>query len=330
MKILLTAEFFLSGQSTHVLDLAVQLRQLGHTVEIIFINIHTSIFSEYYDPMLKKARIKYYHTSNKTKIAQITRRFQPDIIHSHSSTIFNLTKNLAEITQTPYLVTCHGLGFSHMKYRKSLQNAERIITVGVNSAREILPLYKDKVIIIPNGIDIHRFKPAKKDTVFNVYYVGRIDWSKVYPLKELKKAVDKITHIRLIVVGNWQPPIKEIDFVPWQPRIENILKTANIVIGCGRSAREALACGCAVFLMNTKYDGLIDEILTQEPNFDFSGNIGRFNYDKLYQDLFSLISNRKRLSQVQNFSRQFAESSLSSLEMTKKILAVYEEILFSS
>lgn len=330
MKILLTTEFFLSGQSTHVIDLAVQLRQLGHTVEVVLTNIHTSVFTEYYGPMLKRARIKFYHTSNRTRIAQVAKRLQPDIIHSHSSTIFDLTKRLAQLIQTPYLVTCHGLGFSHEKYSEALQSAQRIITVGINSAREILPLYTEKVVIIPNGIDINRFRPSEKESLLNVYYVGRIDWSKVYPIKELKKAIEKIPQMQLIVVGNWQPPIKKIEFIPWQARIENLLKTANIVMGCGRTAREALACGCAVFLMNTRYDGLIDETLIQEPDFDFSGNIGRFNYDRLYQDLFSLMSNKKRLCALQHFSRQFAENSLSSLEMAKKILAVYEEITISS
>ena len=35
MRILLTTEFFLSGQSTHVLDLAIQLQKLGHPTELI-------------------------------------------------------------------------------------------------------------------------------------------------------------------------------------------------------------------------------------------------------------------------------------------------------
>lgn len=326
MRILLTTEFFLSGQSTHVLDLAIQLKKLGHPTELIFTGIHTGMFHSYYGPMLRKAGVVYHTTNYQARINQIVRSFRPDIIHSHSSTIFDLTKSIARLNRVPYVVTCHGLGFSHPKYRASLTGAEKIIAVGPNSAEEIMDEFEAKITIIPNGVDVERFAPAKKEKNLNIYYVGRLDWSKIQPIKRLADAVAAIPQLNLIIISNWQPPV-EAEFMPWQTDIEKILGRANIVAGCGRTAREALAAGCAVLLMNTRYDGIIDQKAVRQPDFDFSGNQGRFSFSRLREDLETLAGNRKRIRRLQRFSRAYAVDHLSSRQMAEKTLLVYEEAL---
>ena len=101
------------------------------------------------------------------------------------------------------------------------------------------------------------------------------------------------------------------------------------MVGCGRTAREALAAGCVVLLMNTRYDGIIDHQLVQEPDFDFSGNQGRFRFKRLLEDLSSLAANRKRIRRLQRFSRAYAVENLSSREMAQKVLAVYVQAVSS-
>ena len=182
MRILLTSEFFLSGQSTHVLDLAIQLKQLGHQVTIIFTRIHTPLFNEHYGPWIKQAGIKYYNTNNTTRIRQIIKGFKPSIIHCHSSTLFNLTQEMAKLRDIPFVVTCHGLGFAHEKYKTALESAKGIIAVKQFRLRNFAS-YEDKVVIIPNGVDIERFTPHEKEQQLIVYYAGRIDRSKVTPIK---------------------------------------------------------------------------------------------------------------------------------------------------
>ncbi len=326
MRILLTTEFFLSGQSTHVLDLAIQLQRLGHETEIVFTGIHTSLFRSYYGSMLTKAGVRYHHTKNSNQLTQIVQNFKPALIHSHSSTIFNLTRKLAQAAYIPYVVTCHGLGFSHPKYQLALSDAQKIIVVGPNSAAELLPKYQDKISIIPNGIDIERFKPTKKERPTTIYYIGRIDWSKLDPLKRLRDAVSNIPELQLVIVGDWKPPLENINFIPWQPDIESIMARANIVVGCGRSAREALASGCAVLLMNSKYDGLIDLKMLKKSNFNFSGNTGLSTFNQIQKDLVKLTNNRRYLRRIQRSSRDYAVTHLSSAKMAKTIISVYEEV----
>lgn len=327
MRILITSEFYLSGQSTHVLDLAQQLSKLHHQVQIVFTAVHSASFFQYYGPKLKKHGITYHVTKYRSEILQIVTRFKPDVIHSHSSTIFDLTRYIARQTQTPYVVTCHGLGFANPKYETALSRASKIIAVGPNSAQEIKRIYHEKVVIIPNGIDIDEFTPGVKEKNTNVYYVSRMDWSKESALKNLQKAVSRIPNMKLTVISNWHPPINQFHYIPWQTNLSANLKPANIVAGCGRTAREAMAAGCAVLLINSCYDGLIDEKLIDLPDFDFSGNICRYNYQQLATDLNLLVTNTRRLREIQAFSRKYATIALSSREMATKILAVYQAVI---
>src|SRR5690554_5898083 len=105
MRILLVSEFFLSGQSTHVLELAQQLQKLDHTVEIVFTKIHTPLFFSYYGPKLEEQGIKYHYTNRRQDIAKVITTLKPDIIHAHSSTIFDSTMKLATKAGIPFVVT---------------------------------------------------------------------------------------------------------------------------------------------------------------------------------------------------------------------------------
>lgn len=327
MKILITSEFFLSGQSTHVLDLAKQLKLLGHKIQIVFTGIHSQTFYSYYGSLLKRQGIIYYTTKHQTNIRNIIRQFRPDIIHCHSSTIFSLTEKMASQLRIPFIVTCHGLGLSHPKYLQALSKAARLICVGVNSAKELMPLFASKIEIIPNGIDIQVFKPAPKEEQLTVYYIARIDSSKIGPLKQLAKAVNKIPELSLTVVGNWKPPLNQIEFVSWQTDLTKILAPANIVAACGRTAREAMASGAAVLLMNKRYDGLINRRLVNKANFDFSGNIGRCRYQQIYKDLKLLTYHPRQLRKIQDFSREYALNYLASSIMAEKTVQVYQQVI---
>lgn len=327
MKILLTSEFYLSGQSTHVVELAKQLNLLGHEVQIVFTSIYSPTFYKYYGPLLKKQGIRYYTTKHRTNLRNMIRSFKPDLIHCHSSTIFSLTEGLATDLGIPFLVTCHGLGLANPKYHSALDKAGKLICVGVNSAKELMPFFASKIEIIPNGIDLDSFKPGVKETKLQIYYVARLDWSKVSALKQLQLAVARLPDVDLTVVGNWKPPIKAINFIPWQTDLPGIFATTNIIVACGRTAREAMSSGCAVLLLNKRYDGIIDRKLVNKPNFDFSGNIGRYRFSQIYKDLRLLVNNRRRLRKIQSFSREYATEHLGSLDMARKTVTVYQQVI---
>ena len=79
--------------------------------------------------------------------------------------------------------------------------------------------------------------------------------------------------------------------------------------------------------MQQAYDGLIDPQLVKQDDFDFSGNLERFDLADLKYDLHTLLHRPHRLKKLQNWGRSYAVTNLSSEEMAKKTAAVYKAVV---
>lgn len=326
MKILLISDFFLSGQTTHVMDLAEQLQELGHSVHVRFTRVHSSLFKSEYSPRLKKLGIQFSTGLGSSSLTYMARTWHPDIVHAHSSTQFSLAHRLASRLRIPYVLTCHGLGFSHPKYKQDLEAAAHVIAIGPNVASEIKSICKN-LTIIPNGINTEHYVPPQGGMVRNqVVYIGRIDSSKIPGINQLALVLNRYFNRNLTVIGDWNPEVPGTIFQPWKTDLLPTLQQAGIVAACGRTAREALACGNAVLLMQKYYDGLVSPALTSRPDFDFSGNQGRFSFYRLRKDLKKLLSSPNALQKLQTWSRHYAVQHLSSASMATQIAQIYAAV----
>lgn len=167
--------------------------------------------------------------------------------------------------------------YYNLNYLTLFNRADAIITVSEFSRNEIIEYYpqaKEKIFVIPNGINLERFKfldiPRKKQILF----IGAI--AKHKNIKAILKAFlmikDKIEH-RVVIVGkkdSGMPNDEEIqDLIKQIPseRIvftgklsdEEIVKVYNeseifvfpsIYEGFGLPVLEAMACGCPVIASN--------------------------------------------------------------------------------
>lgn len=327
MRILLLSEFFLSGQTTHVLDLAEQLQKLGHSVHLRLTRVHTPLYATEYAPQLKKLGLPVSTGSSASGLNYLTRTFRPDLIHAHSSTLFSLAHRLAYRLQIPYILTCHGLGFDHPKYADVLKNAAAVIAVGPNAAEAIKKTVTN-LFIIPNGVNTDYYVPPLGDrTRKQIFYIGRIDETRVSGIKYLTHVLNSYFDQNLGIIGDKDPRVPGTIFHPWKTDLKPALQQAGIVAACGRTAREALASGCAVLLMQRSYDGLISPALVSRSNFDFSGNLGRYPFSRIVQDLRLLFGSENKLKRLQKWSRTYAETHLSSTAAALQVVAVYEQAL---
>ncbi|MGI6148454.1 MAG: glycosyltransferase family 4 protein [Firmicutes bacterium] len=323
MKILLLAEFFLSGQTTHVLDLAEQLKRMGCDVHVRFTRVHSPLFGTEYAPRLKEQGIAVSTGTGTSFLSYLVRRWRPDVIHAHSSTLFASANRLARRLRIPSILTCHGLGFSHPKYQEDLRGASHVIAIGPKVAQEIRHICP-KLTVIPNGVNTEYYVPPQGSFLRNqVVYIARMDRGKIPALTRLTQIMNSTFHRQLMVVADWDPKIAGIVYHPWTPDLRPILQQAGIVAASGRTAREALACGSAVLLMQRRYDGLVSPALTGRADFDFSGNLGRFTFSRLRSDLKRLLTSRTALQKLQRWGRRYAEDNLNSANMAAAIAAVY-------
>lgn len=328
MKVLLLSDFFLSGQTTHVLELAKELQALGTQVHIAFGTIHSKLFRTHYRHYLGQQQISFSEEADLARLISLSGKFKPDLIHSQSSTLFQRAQLLASRLSVPYILTCHGLGFNQARYRYLIQDASAVIAIGPNVAKEISHL-NPNITVILNGIDTARFAPPPdhKGSRKDIIYVGRLEEKRIEPLRHLARIHQEITSKPLCIISNWNPNIRNTRFKPWQADLVPHFQNSGIVAACGRTAREALSCGNAVLLMQQSYDGIISPSLVTRWDFDFSGNLGRFSYEQLRKDLSGLLRSNYRLKKLQTWGRNYALAHLSSEQMAKKTLAVYQELL---
>lgn len=325
---LLLSDFFLSGQTTHVLELAKQLQRLKVEVRIAFGTIHSKLFWSDYAPYLQEQKLSFTHGLDFYTLLAQSRRWRPDLIHAQSSTLFAKAKLLAAHLKIPYVVTCHGLGFSQPRYRQLLGQAAAAIAIGPKVAAEVA-VFNPQVHIIPNGIDTELFCPpaGRQLRRREILYVGRLERKRLEPLRHLAKVHLELVGRPLKVISNWHPHLPGITFLPWQTNLVPHLQQSGIVAACGRTAREALSCGNAVLLVQQAYDGVVSPQLVQLSNFDFSGNLRRFSLADLKYDLRALLQRPRRLKKLQQWGRSYALTHLSSEKMARDTLAVYGEVV---
>jgi len=330
LKVLFLSDFFLSGQTTHVLDLAKQLQLLGHEVHIAFGSIHSKLFWSHYTPALYQHKIAFSAEADLQTLVELGRKFRPDLIHSQSSTLFQRTQLLASRLSIPYILTCHGLGFNQLRYRHLLAGASAVIAIGPNVAAEIAGL-NPRIAVILNGIDTDRFRPPADDAAprNTIIYVGRLERKRIEALRHLVNAHKALVGRPLRIISNWNPSLPGSIFKPWQPDLVPYMQSAGIVAACGRTAREALSTGNAVLLMQQAYDGVISPKLVTYDDFDFSGNLRRFPYTKLQSDVRELLDSPHRLKKLQNWSRNYALVHLSSAHMAEKTASLYRDVVKS-
>lgn len=115
-----------------------------------------------------------------------------DIIHAHNILPFGETaRKLANICYCPFIFELHGIpeegltGFSRVAQKIFLQketqrlakNADHIITLTCSQKERICRLYKiqkDKVTVVPNGVDINVFAPKEEDLKEKLGISGKI------------------------------------------------------------------------------------------------------------------------------------------------------------
>jgi len=330
MKVLFLSDFFLSGQTTHVLELAKQLRILGVEVHIAFGAIHSKLFWTHYAGYLQKHNISYSEGADLATLKSRCQSLKPDLIHSQSSTLFQRAQLLSSRLGIPYILTCHGLGFNQLRYRHLLLMASAVIAIGPNVAQEIAGL-SHTIVTIPNGIDTESFTPPSESLGprKSIIYIGRLEQKRIEPLRQLALAHEALVKSPLRIISNWNPGIPGTIFRSWQPDPIPYLQNAGIVAACGRTAREAMSCGNVVLLMQQRYDGVISPNLVTRYDFDFSGNVGRFPYENVRSDLEDLLQSPSKLKKLQNWSRKYAVAHLSSEQMAKRTVNVYIEAIKS-
>ncbi len=319
MNILFLLDFFLSGQTLHVLERASHLHSRNIPVHLGFGRIQSpTLFFSYLSQLPEIG----YSVGRRELMYALT-RFQPSLVHIHSSTWYHLGRNIALEHRIPYGITLHGLGIPpNLKY--PLEQADFVIGVGPFTLKQAN--LSRPGLVMENGVDLARFTPVPKYKASQIFYVGRMEQKKLYPLRVLSYACYNLG-LSLFVVSDYAPSIPHYSYLPWQTDLASLLNKVTILLASGRTAREGLAARCCVLLMNHGYDGIITEEGVKDPSFSFSGNKTSCLLPAVYRDLRALVWMRNYRKKVQRFSRQYACEHLDTTQKIDALCLLYEEVL---
>lgn len=362
MKILQTpARFypFIGGVENYVYELSKQLVNQKYEIKIICANEPKSNNNEIING-IKVERLRYIGkiaNTNITPYLPIKLLFEDfDVIHTHLPTPWTADWSaiIAFLRRKKLIVTYHndimGKGFASIIakiYNKTflkivLGVAHKIIITQPKylDYSPYLKRYKDKIVVIPVGVDTERFKPMKiKKKISTIGFLSLLDEFHKYKgldylLKAIKQVKKKIPDVKLLVGGkgtllqeyrkmakdlNIEKNVEFLKFIPDEklPEFYNKLdvfvlpSTSSEQEGFGIVLLESLACGTPV--ITTDVVGVSNHIIKE--------NLGKLTKKKDYKDLSDKIYSSLTETHVLN------KNNLKEYEwktISKQVGVVYE------
>lgn len=292
MKILLATHYLdkTGGTESYTYALAMELKRLGHEVQ------HYAIVRGEVSALLSENKVPFMSCDHY------------DLILANHTTV------VKEICSLGYTIqTCHGT-IPELEQPSPFADAHVAVSEEVKAN---LKEFGFASIVIHNGIDCERFCPKKPVSP---------TLSTVLSLSQSETANDFIRGCCEKMGVKFMKCNKYTDNV-WN--IEDVICQADLVVGLGRSAYDAMACGrCALVYDFREYmnEFLGDGMLTPE-NFgkamshNCSGRASRLKYDEQ-----SFIQEMQKYSpQLAAWSREYALEHLSIQNAAGKYLDYYKE-----
>ncbi|RJS82027.1 glycosyltransferase family 1 protein [Methanophagales archaeon] len=211
-------------------------------------------------------------------ITSLIRRIDPDIIHVNSHLFLSNYQviRVAKSIGIPSVMTVHGIMaerglimnimqsfYLRTLSKKIFKEVSAIICLTKSDAKVIAKIVGNnnrmKINIIPNGIDIERFKPSLIKDPNLIVWTGRLVPEKglIYALKAMRKIIEEHNNVKLVLVG--EGPLKNTLM-----RLTNKLGLAKRVVFTGMLDRMKIAkllSKTSIFIFPSLREGLPLSIL---------------------------------------------------------------------
>jgi len=350
----------IGGGGYHVYNLTKELVRRGVDVTVFTLNVGNTF-------LLKKTEVETHFGKAKVfrvpasyipkttypiapKLIPLLLKENPDIIHAHGYQVFTTDAALtvSKIKKIPLVLTLHGFprGFDKLTHRahfnligkETLKWAKKIISVSRMVAHEfrVIGVPKEKIVIIPNGVDLEEYKQLPIGDLFRkrldikenekvVLTIGRLEKIKgfQYLIKALPSIIKEVGSTKLVIAGpdfNYGAKLKKLaeetnvqDNVIFYGSINgkekfeafsaaNIVAVPSLYEGFGMLLLEAMAAGKPLVATNT---GAAPEIIQNGKN-GILANLG--DVEDLAGKIIKLLSDDQLMYLISQESRKTVEA----------------------
>lgn len=360
---------FIGGVENYVYYSSKELVKLGHDVTVICANEPSTKKEEIIDG-IKVKRLSYVGKIANTNITPqlpfVLLKEDFDIIHTHIPTPWSAdwSNITSKFKNKPLIVTYHNdiigngvtdyiAGFYNSTALKSLLNkVDRIIITQPNylQSSPYLGKYGDKIEVIPNGVDVDKFKPVNVVKLEkSIFFLSLLDEFHKYKgldylLNALKKVKLEIDNVKLIIGGKGKlldyysnmandlglkGNVEFHGFIPDEKIVEYYNKCSVFVLpsisskqeGFGIVALEALACETPV--ISTEIVGVADDVKKSNAGLIVPPK----NVDELANAIIEILNNNDSSEKMGISGRKLVEEKYTWAGIARMTEKVYNELL---
>lgn len=284
-----------------------------------------------------------------------------NLIHAHDSKTFVIAASIAQKLNIPFIATVHGTYHKKAALSAAARAAKKMITVSPKLTKWLLDqkVTAQKIRMIPNGIDLRTFHPItdsgkwKMALRFKRYtsllvYAGRFSKDKYRIARNVILAAERIAiknpqfvalligpgsrRVKLVKLANQinrRLRRKAILIRPAMFNIQQAYAAADIVVGTGRVAIEAMACGKPVVAIGVAgYSGTVrKQNINKMIQYQFGdhGALSKLSVAKLTKDIRSLLGNPMKARKMGDFNAKLAQRKFSVQTTGSRMLKVYKD-----
>lgn len=353
MKILFVlSQIEVTGAETYALSLASALRERGHEVVLVSDRLRNTDGFKFYSVPLHGRNTSYLgRYLNVLAIRRILREEKIDLIHSHSRAA-NLVCEFAK-KNIPMVGSVHGRWRVHFAAKFLPCLGERTIAICPYLERYLwdeVGIPAQQVRMIPNGINTDDFVPSQSREPLNeILMVARFSGQKGNTIRFLLKNVfpqvlRKNPFCGVTLVSSRSPADEQtiaalnqslgreaVRLVEWSGSLVPFYHRALVVVGAGRVAMEAMACGRPVVTIGeSSAPGLLEPENFDKAFDDNFGDCGDWNlFEKdntLERDLNLILSDSKLAEWLSVWGRKKAVEVFDFRKIGGQVEALYREL----
>ncbi|AUB56446.1 MULTISPECIES: glycosyltransferase family 4 protein [Methanobacterium] len=360
---------FIGGVENYVYYLSQELVKKGHQIRVLCANEPQSIPEELVEGIGVK-RINYIGKIANTNITPglpcAISKENFDIIHTHIPTPWSADWSYmaSKFKDKPLVVTYHndiiGNGAAHhiaklynnTALKLLLNHAAKIIITQPDylQSSPYLKKYEDKIEVIPNGVDVNKFKPMSSTKEANsLFFLSLLDEFHQYKgldylLKALEIVKGEVNDVKLVVGGKGklldyykkmannlglENNVEFHGFIPHEKIVEYYNKCSVFVLpsisskqeGFGIVALEALSCETPV--ISTDIVGVSDDLKEVKAGIIIPPR----DVEKLAQSIIELLTNPELSEKMGVNGRKLVKEKYTWLKIAEKAENLYEKVL---